>query len=110
MPIYSIIENRIKQLYGFCEVINNLDICANNFPLKVLMTDKVINKTVFLTYLSSNFYYKKEDANIFQFFCDVYIESSKVLDDLYLTSNNTKNIKDHKKVLGKAIQYYLKKL
>ena len=109
MPIYSTVENRIKQLHGFYKITKDLDISKNDFEIQEKMAHEIISKTVYLTYLSCYYYYKKENANIFQLFYDVYSEGSKVLEDLYDTQNLSK-LEGYQKQLGNMIHQHLKML
>ena len=83
IPHYASIEGRSEQHKGFFDIFKHLEICQKNFSVLREMYIKLSTKTIFLTKLSIDEFYRKTDMNLFDIIEKAYEFCLKCLEEMY---------------------------
>ncbi|RCX19062.1 glycosyl transferase family 2 [Fontibacillus phaseoli] len=103
MPYYASVEGRLKQHEDFVSTFNALEICNHDAELYREMYLRLCGKTLLLTSLSINVFYKKFSSNFRELLDQAY--HFCIREEFYKTNISTDNNNYHNDVEG-ITQYY----
>ncbi|MEC0328210.1 glycosyltransferase family A protein [Paenibacillus macerans] len=103
IPYYATIEGRLEQHEGFTRIFNDLEICGQDPGLHREMYLRLCVKTLFLTTISINAYYKRTNTDTQKLYEQSYNFCSK--ESFYKTNINN-NDEYYRHDLNIITQYY----
>lgn len=105
IPYYGTIKGRLEQHEGFTLVFKDLAICKQNSNILRKMYLQLCAKTLFLTKLSIDVFYKKTTANIQEILNRAF---DFCLSDKFYSSHISNNLSDYQNDLKILTDYYNK--
>ncbi|MCE3203657.1 glycosyltransferase [Paenibacillus sonchi] len=91
IPYYASIEGRLEQHQGFCNIFKTLEVCTADNDLYRSMYLTLCVKTMLLTRLSINVFYKKINADIYELLERAFVFCAR--EEFYKNNINSDPIK-----------------